>query len=71
MALLAAKQVALGTGKEDPDRPGREEVKVYEAGEEVDVSNVENVQALIDNGYLVDDSVEEPETEEGEGGEDE
>lgn len=59
MGYTAAKQVAIGTGQDDPERPGMQEVKIYEPGDEVDVSGIDNVQALVDQGYLNDDSAED------------
>lgn len=64
MAYLAAKQLVVGTGEPDPERPGKTLVKVYEPGEEVDVSTIDNVEALVDNGYLANDEVEETPPEE-------
>lgn len=58
MTYVAAKPVALGTGKEDPDRPGRQGVKVFETGEVIDVP-LENPQALVDNGYLMEEGGED------------
>jgi hypothetical protein len=50
---VAAKKVAIGTDKPDPDREGFSLVKIYKQGEKVDVKlDKDTLEGLVANGYL-------------------
>lgn len=51
---VAAKRVAIGYDKPDPDREGFNLVKVFKQGEKVDVAKMDKatVEGLVSNGYL-------------------
>jgi hypothetical protein len=50
---VAAKKVAIGTDKPDPDREGFTLVQVFKAGEKVDLKlDKDTLEGLVANGYL-------------------
>lgn len=59
MSYVAAKQVAIGYDQEDPENPGAKLVRVYEPGEQVDVTGIENLDAMVFQGYLKEEGDDE------------
>jgi hypothetical protein len=50
---VAARQVAIGSGEPNPNRPGYELIHVYEPGDEVPkAEKFPNLAGLLANGYL-------------------
>ena len=57
--LVAAKLVAIGTGKDDPEREGFQGVVIYKKGQAIDQRRTklddETAAALVANGYLTEE----------------